>query len=74
MDSELLSAKLDSLQTLVSDFSLSRIQLSLDNLRMLKDYGFLESQGWFSGPQERDTQDLGLYVDLKPSGAFFLVL
>lgn len=38
VDSEILSAKLDSLQTLVSDCSLLRIQLSLDNLGVLKDY------------------------------------
>ena len=41
MDSEILSAKLDSLQTLVSDSSLLRTQLSLDNLAVLQDYGLI---------------------------------
>ena len=41
VDSEILSAKLDSLQTLVSDFSLLRTQLSLDNLAVLQDYGLI---------------------------------
>lgn len=41
VDSEILSAKLDSLQTLVSDSSVLRTQLSLDNLAMLQDYGLI---------------------------------
>lgn len=73
MDSEILSAKLDSLQTLVSDFS-SRVQLPLDKLGVLTDYRLLESQEQFSGPPERDYQDLGLHVDLKAPAAYCLVL
>lgn len=62
MDSEILSAKLDSLQTLVSDFSLLRTQLSLDKLAVLQDYGLIlkRARELFPGPQEGDTQGLSL--------------